>query len=222
MSLVSDRRRRSADLDGRHTRHRHRRRDGSAGPRSDDRSRAGRHHQLGDADRARHRRHRRNRLHAKGFRREVPGDGPPGLLRRRDRRCGDLRPVRPRGARGEGVHARGTRRPDPVRAAGPVRPVVLDDHRAVRPRRRIHEHRQRRDPGHLECLGPQPGRCSARARAGPTRPVAAGHPHRDGADDPGVDPDRDLRQADRDPAHPGLRPTAGLPGGAVHPRAGLA
>ena len=36
-------------------------------------------------DRARHRRHRRNRLHAEGFRGEVPGDGAPGLLRRRDR-----------------------------------------------------------------------------------------------------------------------------------------
>ena len=58
--------------------------------------------------------------------------------------------------------------PDPVRAAGPVRPGVPDDHRAVRPRRRIHEHRQRCDPGHLECLGPQPGRRSACARAGPT------------------------------------------------------
>ncbi len=49
------RRRRSADLDGRHPRHRDCGRHGSAGPGSDDRPRAGRHHQLGDADRARHR-----------------------------------------------------------------------------------------------------------------------------------------------------------------------
>ena len=114
------RRRRPADLDGRHARHRDRGGHGSARPRPDDRSRAGRHHQLGDADRARHRRHRRDRLHAAGVRREVAGDGATGLLRRRDRRRRDLCPVRHRGALGEGVPARGARRADPVRAAGPI------------------------------------------------------------------------------------------------------
>ena len=58
----------------------------AARPRPDDRPRAGRGHQLGDADRARHRRHRRDRLHAAGVRRQVPGDGAAGVLRRRGRR----------------------------------------------------------------------------------------------------------------------------------------
>ena len=177
------RRGRSADLDGRDARHRDRGRHGSARSGPDDRSRAGRHHQLGDADRSRHRRHRRDRLHAAGLRREVAGDRSPGLLRRRDRRCGDLCPVRYRRALGEGVHARGTRRPDPVRAARPVRARVPDDHRVVRPRRRVHEHRQRRDPGHLQRVRAQPRRGPARARAGSARSAAVGDADRDGAGD---------------------------------------
>ena len=218
----SGRCRRSADLDGRHARHRDRGRHGSARSGPDDRSRAGRHHQLGDADGARHRRHRRDRLHAKGFRREVPGDRAPGLLRRRDGRCGDLHPVRYRRPLGEGVPARGTRRSHPLRAARPVRARAADDHRVVRTCRRIHEHRQRCDPGDLERDCAQCRRGSTRACAGPARPAAVGDADRHGADDAARHPDRDLRQTDRDPAHPGLRSSAGLPGGAVHPRVGVA
>ena len=71
----------------------------------------GGHRQLGDAHRAGNRRHRRDRLHAAGVRGEVSGDGASRLLRRRDRRRGDLRAVRSRRALGAGVHACRTRRP---------------------------------------------------------------------------------------------------------------
>ena len=86
-----------------------------------DRSRAGRRHQLGDAHRTRHRRHRRDRFHAAGVRREVAGRRAQGVLQRRRRDRRDLRTVRSRRAGRELVPARGTRRPGAVRAARPVR-----------------------------------------------------------------------------------------------------
>ena len=91
----------------------------------DDRSGPGRHRQLGDARRARHRRHRHDRLHAADLRGEVARDGAPRLLPRGDRGGGHLRAVRHRGALGEVVHARRARRPDPVRIAESLCAVAL-------------------------------------------------------------------------------------------------
>ena len=69
-----------------------------------------------------------------------------------------LRTVRIGCAGGTFVPARGTRRPGAVRPAGPIRAGRADGAGAVRPGRCVDVHRERRDPGDLQCVRAQPRR----------------------------------------------------------------